>query len=189
MKIDARWILTLALGLAIALPSSAWAQGRGNADKSKKNKNEQRQVIVRDDDDRDDDDDRWDDDDRRDGDRDRDRVIFRDRDRDRDSDRDRIILRDGSRAVILDGDDFAWFPVRSDRGPSFCRSGAGHPVFGLQWCLHKGYGIGRPGAVFIRGDDVFLRDRTRVIVLRDRAYDADRAFWSAVAGQVLAWVD
>jgi hypothetical protein len=167
MKIDARWILTLALGLAIALPSSAWAQGRGNADKSKKNKHEQRRVIVLDDDDR------WEDDDRR----------------DRDRDRDRIVLRDGGRTVILNGDDFAWFPVRSDRGPSFCRSGAGHPVFGLRWCLSKGYGIGRPGAVFIRGDDVFLRDRTRVIVLRDRAYDADRAFWSAVVGQVLAWAD
>jgi hypothetical protein len=176
MKIDARWTLTLALGLAIALPSSAWAQGRGNADKSKGKKHEQRQVIVLDDDD-DDDDDR----------RDRDRIILRDRDRDRD--RDRIILRDGSRTVVLDGDDFVWFPVRSDRGPSFCRSGAGHPVFGLQWCLNKGYGIGTPGAVFLRGDDVFLRDRTRVIVLRDRAYDADRAFWSAVVGQVLAWVD
>jgi hypothetical protein len=171
MKIDARWILTLALGLAIALPSSAWAQGRGNADKSKKNKHEQRRVIVLDDDDR------WEDDDRR------------DRDHDRDRDRDRIVLRDGGRTVILNGDDFAWFPVRSDRGPSFCRSGAGHPVFGLRWCLSKGYGIGRPGAVFIRGDDVFLRDRTRVIVLRDRAYDADRAFWSAVVGQVLAWAD
>jgi hypothetical protein len=169
MKIDARWILTLALGLAIALPSSAWAQGRGNADKSKKNKHEQRRVIVLDDDDR------WEDDDRR--------------DRDHDRDRDRIVLRDGGRTVILNGDDFAWFPVRSDRGPSFCRSGAGHPVFGLRWCLSKGYGIGRPGAVFIRGDDVFLRDRTRVIVLRDRAYDADRAFWSAVVGQVLAWAD
>jgi hypothetical protein len=169
MKIDARWILTLALGLAIALPSSAWAQGRGNADKSKKNKHEQRRVIVLDDDDR------WEDDDRR--------------HRDHDRDRDRIVLRDGGRTVILNGDDFAWFPVRSDRGPSFCRSGAGHPVFGLRWCLSKGYGIGRPGAVFIRGDDVFLRDRTRVIVLRDRAYDADRAFWSAVVGQVLAWAD
>jgi len=169
MKIDARWILTLALGLAIALPSSAWAQGRGNADKAKNKNHDQRQVIVLDEDDH------WDDDHRS--------------DRNRDRDRDRIVLRDGGRTVILDGDDFAWFPVRSDRGPSFCRSGAGHPVFGLRWCLSKGYGIGRPGAVFIRGDDVFLRDRTRVIVLRDRAYDADRAFWSAVVGQVLAWAD
>jgi hypothetical protein len=172
MKIDSRWILTLGLGIAIALPSTAWAQGRGNANKSKAEKHEQRRVIVLDDDRRDRDD------------RDRDRDV-----RDRDRDRDRIILRDGGRTVILDGDDFVRFPVRSDRGPSFCRSGAGHPVFGLRWCLDKGFGIGRPGSVFIRDDDVFLRDRTRVIVLRDRAYDADRAFWGAVVGQVLAWVD
>jgi hypothetical protein len=27
----------------------------------------------------------------------------------------------------------------SDRGPSFCRSGAGHPVFGRRWCTDRGY--------------------------------------------------
>jgi hypothetical protein len=27
-------------------------------------------------------------------------------------------------------------------GPSFCRSGAGHPVYGRQWCLEKGFRIG-----------------------------------------------
>jgi hypothetical protein len=27
-------------------------------------------------------------------------------------------------------------------GPSFCRSGAGHPVWGRQWCLQKGFGLG-----------------------------------------------
>ncbi len=128
-------------------------------------------------------------------DRDRDRIVVerRDRDRDRivdrDRDRDRFVLRNGGRTIVLDDDDFSWYPVRNDRGPSFCRSGAGHPVFGLQWCLEKGFGIGRTGTVFLWGDDVFLRDRTRVIVLRDRRYDADQAFWSAVVGQVLALVD
>ena len=29
-----------------------------------------------------------------------------------------------------------------DDGPSFCRSGAGHPVWGRQWCLDKGFGLG-----------------------------------------------
>ena len=114
----------------------------------------------------------------------RDVIVFDD-----DDDRERIVLRDRGRTIILDADDFVWFPVRSNSGPSFCRSGAGHPVFGLQWCLNKGYGIGRPGSVFVWGDDVFLRDQTRMIVLRDRARDADRAFWGAVIGQVLAWVD
>ena len=27
-------------------------------------------------------------------------------------------------------------------GPAFCRSGAGHPVYGRQWCYNKGYGLG-----------------------------------------------
>lgn len=176
MKIDTRWILTLALGLAVALPSSALAQGRGNAnghDKAKAKGHQQTRVIVLDDD-RDEDDRDWDD---RDWNR-----------RDR-NDRKTIVLRDGNRRIILDDDDFVRFPVRNARGPSFCRSRAGHPVFGLQWCLDKGYGIGRPGAWFLRGDDLFLRDQTRVIVLRDRANDADRAFWGAVVGQILARVD
>ena len=189
-----RSTLPLALALAVAIPATAWAQGRGNANG---NKHKQRVVVI----DRDDDDD---DDDRRrqrdrirvePRDRDRDWIVVDRRDRDRDRirverrDRDRFVLRNGGRTIFLDDDDFFWYPVRNDRGPSFCRSGAGHPVFGLQWCLQKGYGIGRPGAVFLWGDDVFLRDRTRVIVLRDRRYDADHAFWSAVVGQVLALVD
>jgi len=194
MKIDTRFVLLLALGVAFVFPTGAWAQGRGNANGQGKNKHENRRVVVIDRDDRDDDDD----DDRiRVRERDRDRVRVRERDwdrirverRDRDRDRDRFVLRSGGRTIILHDDDFLWYPVRSDRGPSFCRSGAGHPVFGIQWCLQKGYGIGRPGAVFLWGDDVFLRDRTRVIVLRDRRYDADQAFWSAVVGQVLALVD
>ena len=67
--------------------------------------------------------------------------------------------------------------------------GAGHPVWGLQWCLDKGYAVGRQGTWFLRGDDLFLIDGSRVIVLRDRANDADRAFWSAVVGQLFALVD
>ena len=29
--------------------------------------------------------------------------------------------------------------------PSFCRSGAGHPVWGRQWCIDKGFGLGTQG--------------------------------------------
>lgn len=174
-----RSTLPLALALAVAIPTTAWAQGRGNAH-GHGNKHENRRVVVID---RDDDD----------HDRDDDRVRVRERERiridRRDRDRDRFVLRDRGRTIVLDDDDFFWYPVRNDRGPSFCRSGAGHPVFGIQWCLQKGYGIGRPGAVFLWGDDVFLRDQSRVIVVRDRRYDADQAFWSAVVGQVLALVD
>ena len=31
---------------------------------------------------------------------------------------------------------------KTNNGPSFCRSGAGHPVYGRQWCLEKGHGLG-----------------------------------------------
>lgn len=27
-------------------------------------------------------------------------------------------------------------------GPAFCRSGAGHPVYGRAWCIDKGFGLG-----------------------------------------------
>ena len=176
-----RSTLPLALALAVAIPTTAWAQGRGNANGNKhKDKHENRRVVVIDRDD-DDDDDR--DDHIRVRERERIRVDRRDRDR------DPFVLRNGGRTIVLDNDDFFWYPVRNDRGPSFCRSGAGHPVFGIQWCLQKGYGVGRPGSVFLWGDDVFLRDQSRVIVVRDRRYDADQAFWSAVVGQVLALVD
>ena len=172
MKTDNRWILPLALGIALAVPSSVWAQGRGNANGHGKDKDrgQPTRVIILDDD-RDD--------------RDDDRDWNRGRN---DRRRDTIVLRDGSRTVVLDRDDFEWFPVRNG-GPAFCRSGAGHPVWGLQWCLNKGYAVGRPGTWFLRDDDLFFRDQTRVIVLRDRAYDADRAFWGAVVSQVLAWVN
>lgn len=37
-------------------------------------------------------------------------------------------------------------PFRDKRGaPSFCRSGAGHPVWGRQWCVDKGFGLGTDG--------------------------------------------
>ena len=31
--------------------------------------------------------------------------------------------------------------------PSFCRSGAGHPVWGRQWCIDKGFGLGTQGNI------------------------------------------
>jgi hypothetical protein len=46
--------------------------------------------------------------------------------------------------------------------PSFCRSGAGHPVWGRQWCLEKGFGLGTQpdllwGATGDVGDVIFGR--------------------------------
>jgi len=31
--------------------------------------------------------------------------------------------------------------------PAFCRSGAGHPVHGRQWCINQGHGLGSRGDV------------------------------------------
>ena len=205
MKLFHGSILPLALVLAVALPSSLLAQGRGNARGHDKNKDKQQvRVIDRDDrndrnrDDRNRDDRNRDDrirnerndrDDRDDGIRIVRDWFRRDRDdRDR-NDRERFILRDRGRTIVLYDDDLFWYPVRSGSGPSFCRSGSGHPVWGLDWCLDKGYGIGSSGTWFLRGDDLFLRDGNRMIVLRNRADDADRAFWGAVVGQLLALVN
>jgi hypothetical protein len=51
-----------------------------------------------------------------------------------------------------------------DRGegpPAFCRSGAGHPVWGRDWCLDKGFGLGerdrRWGATTDIGDIILRR--------------------------------
>ncbi len=56
---------------------------------------------------------------------------------------DRLLVLDDDRARNLG----AWQvsplinPVKKG-APSFCRSGAGHPVWGRQWCLEKGFGLG-----------------------------------------------
>ena len=52
-------------------------------------------------------------------------------------------------------------PVK-EGAPSFCRSGAGHPVWGRQWCLQKGFGLGDSrdvqwAAARDIGDLVFVR--------------------------------
>lgn len=46
--------------------------------------------------------------------------------------------------------------MRDDGTPAFCRTGEGHPVFGRRWCLERGFGLGSIRGV-IHGDDrVFL---------------------------------
>jgi hypothetical protein len=66
---------------------------------------------------------------------------------------DRMHLRNRSGIALLDLDDARarnlghWSidpldeQVRSG-GPAFCRSGAGHPVRGREWCVEKGFGLG-----------------------------------------------
>ena len=56
--------------------------------------------------------------------------------------------------------------------PSFCRSGQGHPVWGRQWCLDKGFGLGtqqnvRWGSTRDIGDIILGRRPSSGILSRD----------------------
>lgn len=46
------------------------------------------------------------------------------------------------------------------KGPAFCRSGAGHPVHGRQWCLDHGFGLGGRGWQRASWDGVVFHERT-----------------------------
>lgn len=67
------------------------------------------------------------------------------------SQRVRLLNRSGVLLVDLDeararnlGGWRVWPDERAVRGdgPAFCRSGKGHPVWGRQWCIDKGFGLG-----------------------------------------------
>lgn len=96
---------------------------------------------------------------------------------------DRVRIKNRSGAVLIDLDENrartlgAW-DVRPaiDRGdanaPSFCRSGAGHPNWGRQWCIDKGFGLGtanhvRWGSASTVGDIIFGRRVSTETLLRD----------------------
>ncbi|NJD11621.1 MAG: hypothetical protein FIB01_14700 [Gemmatimonadetes bacterium] len=105
------------------------------------------------------------------------------------------------------------FEARSDRGagsegrsggPAFCRSGAGHPTRGRQWCYEQGYGLGDErwsragdwdGFAFGRPDGRYRGSRLEGSVLRDilgrviygRLVIQSRAWgWGALSGR---WLD
>lgn len=69
--------------------------------------------------------------------------------------------------------------AKQGNGPAFCRSGAGHPVFGWEWCEQRGWGgNGSPRSVsgrqtprdqVRRGDPYPDRDRNRRV--SDLAFD------------------
>ncbi|MEO7822662.1 MAG: hypothetical protein ABIS15_03565 [Gemmatimonadaceae bacterium] len=59
-----------------------------------------------------------------------------------------------------------------DGAPSFCRSGEGHPVWGRQWCVDKGFGLGTQqdrhwGTTRNPEDLVFGRQATQGTLARD----------------------
>jgi len=60
----------------------------------------------------------------------------------------------------------------TEGAPSFCRSGQGHPVWGRQWCLDKGFGLGaqqdvRWGATQTVSDIIFGRRAGTPTLTRD----------------------
>jgi hypothetical protein len=88
-------------------------------------------------------------------------------------DNDRVAFLNRSGVLLVDLDeqrarDLGNWRVRpyynevNDAAPSFCRSGEGHPVFGREWCLSKGFGLGdyrdlRWGRTTDVGDIIFRR--------------------------------
>ena len=57
--------------------------------------------------------------------------------------------------------------AKSGGGPAFCRSGAGHPVFGWEWCRERGWG-NASAARNDRNDRVVRQDRGQAYPDRDR---------------------
>jgi hypothetical protein len=67
---------------------------------------------------------------------------------------DRVRLLNGRNELLLDISDrdargLGYWDVRRldprrvrNGSPAFCRSGAGHPVWGREWCIDKGFGLG-----------------------------------------------
>lgn len=57
----------------------------------------------------------------------------------------------------------------NDQSPAFCRSGEGHPVWGREWCIEKGFGLGgNDRSIWSRADDdldVVFRRRPETSVL------------------------
>lgn len=85
---------------------------------------------------------------------------------------DRVLIRNRTGVVLVDLDDRRvrdlgrWDVDRlrdetKEGSPSFCRSGAGHPVWGRQWCLDKGFGLGADNGYLwgraTRADDIVFR--------------------------------
>ena len=73
-------------------------------------------------------------------------------------------------------------PFKDRNGaPSFCRSGAGHPVWGRQWCLDKGFGLGSDND--LRWSRVL--DPSNVIITRPTTGDLTRDVLLDVLGSVV----
>jgi hypothetical protein len=99
-----------------------------------------------------------------------------------------VLNRNG--VVLVDFDDdrelgnwkVATEPYREKKGsPSFCRSGTGHPVWGRQWCVEKGFGLGTDND--LRWSRVL--DPSGVIITRPTTSDLTRNVLLDVLGSVV----
>lgn len=151
------WTVLVAAVVALTVPADLWAQGRGRGQQKQKEKNV-KQVRL---------------------DRDSERVFH-----------DAIVLRDrNGRIIVVDRDDIEGrFVVnqRQGRGPAFCRSGAGHPVWGRQWCLEKGWGLGGRTVFLDGGNRVIFRSGDQFVVARVRD---DRGTIERIVDRILFWTD
>jgi hypothetical protein len=74
--------------------------------------------------------------------------------------------RGGGRGQVTE-DGLVVLPAQAERGrgqaPAYCRSGAGHPTAGRQWCLAKGFGLGRDRGTWgtARMGEIVFRTRQR----------------------------
>src|SRR5687768_635596 len=94
------------------------------------------------------------------------------------SDLNRVHILNRSGVLLLDLDDDrdvgVWKVVTAREtekkgAPSFCRSGAGHPVWGRQWCIDKGFGLGDDQGVrwarAVNLDNVVFRSQPTTSIL------------------------
>lgn len=70
--------------------------------------------------------------------------------------------------------------MRDESIPAFCRTGEGHPEFGRRWCLERGYGLGSLRGVIFGDGRVFLdlEDEDDVVVIRP-------SIWERILGGLL----
>jgi hypothetical protein len=178
------WIL-LAAAVTLALPAELWSQGQG---RGRGRGHDRRDADVRierrgRDADRDRDDDRI-----------RGRAVVRIDDLDDldDLDDDEVLLlRSRGRTVVVGrGDIERRFPTARERGrgPAFCRSGEGHPVWGREWCLEKGFGLGARRVVIDR-DRVSFPLGNDVVIARVVEIDDDRGWVGRIVDRILFWTD
>ena len=177
------WIL-LAAAVTLALPAELWAQGQGRGRGRGHDRKDVDVRIERNEGDRDQDDD----------DLIRGRTVVRIDDIDDLDDLgagEVLVLHSRGRTVAVSRDDIERrFPAARERGrgPAFCRNGEGHPVWGREWCLEKGFGLGAQ-RVLIDDDRVFFPLGNDVVIARVVEIDDHRSWVGRLVDRVLFWVD